>query len=95
MKDSLGNELKAGDFVMLQLQSPVIVGYIADASDGGIVTGINHKGSQVRPGRLVIMSRHTVEFDPMAPVGPVMALRNDAVRDISPVEVPKTEPLSN
>jgi hypothetical protein len=78
MRDALGNELKIGDLVAVQLARPLIYGQVVEASEGGIVTGINHKGSaEMRPGRIVIVSRHIVDFDPRVQIDSLLALRND------------------
>jgi hypothetical protein len=78
MKDAMGNELKVGDLVFLNLDRPQLFGRVTQAIEGGLVTGINHKGSaEIRPGRLVIASNHTIEFDPRQPIATVLALRED------------------
>lgn len=79
MKDAVGNELKVGDLVAIQLERPLVFGRLVEAAEGGLVTGVNHKGgAEVRPGHLVIESRHSLVFDPRQPVGAVLALREDA-----------------
>jgi hypothetical protein len=78
MKDAMGNELRVGDLVFLSLDRPQIFGRVTQAAEGGLVTGINHKGTaEIRPGRLVISANHTIEFDPRHPIGTVLALRED------------------
>jgi hypothetical protein len=81
MKDAMGNELRVGDLVFLSLDRPQIFGRITQAAEGGLVTGLNHKGAaEIRPGRLVISANHTlVEFDPRQPVHTVLALREPGV----------------
>ncbi len=77
MKDAVGNELRAGDLVMLQLDRPLIFGRVVEAQEGGLVTGLKKGGEvDIRPGRLVIASNHTIEFDPRQLVGAVMVLRD-------------------
>jgi hypothetical protein len=79
MRDAVGNELKVGDLVFLSLDRPQVFGRVIEAAEGGLVTGINHKGgTDVRPGRLVIAANHTIEFDPRQPIHTVLALREDA-----------------
>lgn len=79
MKDAVGNELHVGDLVMVQIATPIVFGRIVELNEGGIVTGINHKGgSEVRPARLLIAATHTVDADPRAPVRAVVALRDDS-----------------
>lgn len=78
MKDALGNELHVGDMVALQLERPLIFGRIAEAVEGGLVTGINRKGgTDVHPGRLMIASSYPIEFDPRMPIRAVIAVRED------------------
>lgn len=73
MRDALGNELKKGDLVMLQLQRPFIHGRISEASEGGLVVqGLN------QPGKLVVMSTHIAFADPGGVFGAIIALREDA-----------------
>jgi len=98
VKDALGNELKIGDLVALQLERPLIFGQVVEASEGGIVTGINHKGGpEVRPGQIAILSKHTIAFDPRQLIGSVMALRDDNKRaeDIAGKPAESCEALPN
>lgn len=75
MKDALGNELKVGDMVAIQLARPLIFGQIVEAVDGiGLVTAGDLK---MRPGRLVVVSRHIIDVDPRTGTEAVLALRND------------------
>jgi hypothetical protein len=92
MKDALGNELKVGDVVALQLERPLIFGAVDAIEEGGIVTGINRKGeAEVRLGSLLIRSIHTVAVDPRVPVvNAVLALR-----DPSPPEELAESPYRN
>ena len=70
MKDAVGNELRVGDLVALQLERPLIFGQVTEVGEGGIVTGVNHKGgAEIRPGRIVILSRHSIDVDPRQPLG--------------------------
>lgn len=72
MKDALGNELKSGDLVMLQLKAAWVHGRIAEAAEGGLVVqGMN------QPGRIVVMSTHIAFADPNGVLGAVVALRDD------------------
>lgn len=79
MKDALGNELKVGDLVAVQLERPLIFGVVDVIEEGGIVTGVNHKGeAQIRLGRVTVRSMHTVAVDPRTPIiGSLLALRDD------------------
>ena len=77
MKDAVGNELHVGDLVLLQLERPLIYGRIVEAEEGGLVTGINHKGgTEIRPGKLVVAANYPVEFDPRQFIRAVVALRD-------------------
>jgi hypothetical protein len=91
MKDALGNELRKEDLVALQLDRPLIFGQVVEVVEGGLVTS----GNQIAPGRIVILSRHTIDFDPRQPLGAVVALRDNHNRaqDIAPGESPS--PLPN
>lgn len=78
MKDALGNELKVGDMVAIQLARPLIFGQIVEATDGGLVATIDQKGgAQMHPGRLVVISRHVIDFDPRMQIEALLALKNE------------------
>lgn len=78
MKDALGNDLKVGDLVAVQLERPLIFGRVIEATEGGMVAGVNQKGEmEFRPGRLVVVSNHPIEFDPRNLVRQVIAVRDD------------------
>jgi hypothetical protein len=78
MKDALGNELHEGDLVAVQLDRPLVYGRIAKIEEGGIIAGINKHGeSQVRPGLVLVESRHVLNVDPRLLVAAVLALRDD------------------
>jgi hypothetical protein len=80
MKDALGNDLHEGDLVAVQLDRPLVYGRIAKIEEGGVIAGINKRGeSQVRPGLVLIESRHILNVDPRALVSAVLALRDDKV----------------
>jgi hypothetical protein len=81
MRDAIGNELRVGDLVVLQLERPVIQCRVVELEDGGLVTGVNHRGgTEIRPGRLILASNHIVQTDPRQPVGAIMALREDGAK---------------
>lgn len=77
MKDALGNELKVGDMVAIQLARPLIFGQIVEATDG--ILGVVYTPGKQEPrlGRLVVMSRHIIDVDPLHPTEAVLALRNE------------------
>lgn len=77
MKDALGNELRVGDMVAIQLARPLVFGQIVEAGDGGLITAVGRQLAEIHPGRLVVMCRHVIEFDPRQQIEAVMALRND------------------
>jgi hypothetical protein len=78
MKDALGNELHEGDLVAVQLDRPLVYGRIVRIEEGGIIAGINKHGeSQVRPGLVLIDSRHVLNVDSCLLVAAVLALRDD------------------
>lgn len=69
MKDALGNELKVGQMVIVNLERPLVSGRVAAIERGGIVTGIRGKGeAEVKPETLVIVSNHIIGADPRNPV---------------------------
>ena len=76
MKDALGNELKVGDMVAIQLARPLIFGQVVEATDSALITAA-HTAQLVAPGRIVVMSRHVIEFDPRVQIEAVLALRNE------------------
>lgn len=77
MKDVLGNELREGDLVAVQLERPLIWGRVGKLEEGGIVTGINQQGgARVKLSRVVIESRHVIDVDPHSSVGALLALRD-------------------
>ena len=72
MKDALGNELRVGDLVMLQLKQPWVHGRITELSEGGVVVNGQLQGS-----RIVVLSTHMAFAEPGAPMMSVVALRDD------------------
>ena len=76
MRDALGNELKPGDLVMLSLDRPQIFGRVVDVKSGGLITGLQKGGAEVRPSVVTIASNHTVEGDPRMMIGSVVILRD-------------------
>jgi hypothetical protein len=96
MKDALGNELKAGDLVALQLERPLIWGVVEEVHDGGILTGLNRSGeAQLRPGQVRIKSLHTIEAAPNVPVVAVLALRDPSAGVVLDAAVESTENYKN
>ena len=64
MKDIMGNELKEGDLVALQLERPLIFGRVSEIAEGGIITGVKAGHPEVRMSRVVVISHHPVDTDP-------------------------------
>lgn len=89
MKDAVGNELKLGDLVLLNLERPQTVGRVLRIEEGGLITGMRKGGADVRPSHLVIGFNHTIDCDPRSPVPSVIALRDPA----PPSEEPPAEKL--
>lgn len=86
-RDSLGNELKPGQLVLLQLNSPIVSGRVAAIERGGIVTGLRKGGDEVRPDRLVIVANFTIELDPRNPIATsVMSLLDPHPPDPQAIE---------
>ncbi len=76
MKDAIGNDLKAGDLVLVNFERPQSYGRVMSIEEGGLVTGIRKGGADVRPSRLVVAFNHTIECDPRMPVPSVVVLRD-------------------
>jgi hypothetical protein len=62
--DIMGNELKEGDLVALQLERPLIFGRIVEVQEGGIITGMRGGQPEMKMTRVVVMSHHPLETDP-------------------------------
>lgn len=93
MKDALGNEIRVGGLVALQLERPLVWGRVEKIEEGGIVHGINKQGqAEVRPGRVIISTRHVVGVDPRVPVASVLSLREDEAEQ---EPTPEVSPLAN
>lgn len=91
MRDVLGNELKVGDLVLIQLERPMMFGEITEINEGGLVRA----DAAVQPGKLVVLCKHAVQFDPRSNCGAVIALRNDNDRIRIGGEAVKMQPLPN
>ena len=92
MKDVLGNELHVGDLVLIQLERPMMFGEITDINEGGLL----HAGNAgIQPGKVTVLCKHAVQFDPRFSCGAVLALRDDAGRIKIGSEDVKIEPLPN
>jgi hypothetical protein len=76
MRDVIGNELKVGDLVAIQLDRPLIFGQVVEINEGQVVLA----GQGAQPGRAVVMCKQVVAFDPRSVCGAVLALRDDANR---------------
>lgn len=79
MKDAVGNELKLGDLVALQLERPLIYGRVAAITEGGMIVAVKGgKQPEIHPSTVVISSNHTIQVDPRTPlIGSVICLRED------------------
>jgi hypothetical protein len=64
--DKLGNQFKAGQFVQVQLPSPVILAQVQEINPGGIIGG----GPSAMPmnGRLILVAVLPLEFRPDNPI---------------------------
>lgn len=81
MRDVIGNELKVGDLVAIQLERPVIFGQVVEINEGAVLMPVDGIRMEPQPGRAVIMCKQVVMFDPrVGNCGAVMALRDDAGR---------------
>jgi hypothetical protein len=70
--DVMGNELKEGDLVALQLERPLIFGRVIEVTEGGIITGMRGGQPEMKMTRVVVMSHHPIDTDPR--LGKVMML---------------------
>lgn len=86
MRDALGNDLKIGDLVAMQLERPMVYGRVVEIHEGGIVTGLKHGGTEMAPGSIVVISRHPLMVDPRLPVGAVVALRDPHPEDATVIQ---------
>ena len=64
VKDTMGNELKEGDLVALQLERPLIFGLVSEVAEGGIITGVRGGEPQMKMSRVVVISHHPIDTDP-------------------------------
>lgn len=74
MKDALGNELRVGQLVLLNLDRPQVFGRVASVSEGGIVTGMRGGKPEVRPSTMIVACNHTFLVEPGSVAGSVTAL---------------------
>lgn len=75
MKDALGNELKPGQLVELQLQTPRVFARVAQVREGGVITGMRNGKTEVKPARLVLVANHILDIEPTLNVaGSVISL---------------------
>lgn len=93
MKDVIGNELKVGDLVAMQLERPIIYGRIVELREGGVITGLKQGGAEIAPGRIVVMSQHPLAVDPRLPVGAIVVLRDPNPGEATVVETGTNEEL--
>jgi hypothetical protein len=64
VKDVMGNELKQGDLVALQLERPLIFGRVTEIAEGGIITGVRGGQAEMKMTRIVVLSHHPMDVDP-------------------------------
>lgn len=62
--DIMGNELREGDLVALQLERPLIFGRIAEVAEGGIITGMRGGQAEMKLTRVMVICHHPIEVDP-------------------------------
>lgn len=62
--DIMGNELKEGDLVALQLERPLIFGRIVEVAEGGIITGVRGGQAEMKMTRVMVTSSHPIDTDP-------------------------------
>ena len=91
MKDAIGNELKPGDLVQLQLKTPLVFCRVQEVTEPSLVTGLRRGGEERRPGVLVLTANHTVLVGLGEPVGAVVLLVDPTPPE---QEQPKIEALN-
>jgi hypothetical protein len=72
MKDSIGNILKIGDQVLVQLPQPIVIGVIAEMREPGVISRVHSKTGDATPGVLVISAALPLPVDPNNVVGQVV-----------------------
>ena len=85
MKDSIGNILKIGDQVLVQLPQPIVIGVVAELREPGIVSRLHSKNPGTTPGVLVISAALPLPVDPNNVVGQVVRVHTPA-QDASETE---------
>jgi hypothetical protein len=90
IKDTMGNELKEGDLVMVQLERPIIFGRIAEVAEGGIITGVRGNEPQMKLSRVVVLSHHPIDTDPRIGVVPSLVKLYDPTEMSRQIEEVKT-----
>lgn len=70
MRDRIGNELKVGQKVVVQLPEAQIFGFVAQVEAGGIITGLKRGGEERRLGRILVSCVIALPVDPQNEVIP-------------------------
>jgi hypothetical protein len=94
MKDSIGNILKIGDQVLVQLPQPIVIGVVAEIRDPGVISRLHSKTGDPTPGLLVISAALPLPVDPTNVAGQVVRVHTPAQdaseaekRPLGPVQV--------
>jgi len=91
VRDTMGNELKEGDLVALQLERPLIFGRIAEVAEGGIITGVKNGQPEMRMTRVVVISHHPIDTDPRIGQVPSIIKLHDPSNRSRQIEEVKTQ----
>lgn len=95
MKDAIGNELKVGDLVAIQLARPLVYGRVAAIHEGGMIVGIKGGKQELHMSTLVVTANHTLQADPRVPmIAEVICLRDDHPPEPVEVQDPPEERLN-
>ena len=85
MKDSIGNILKIGDQVLVQLPQPIVIGVIAELREPGVISRVHSKTGDATPGVLVISAALPLPVEVTGIVGQVVRVHTPA-QDASETE---------
>lgn len=97
MKDRIGNVLTKGDKVMVVLPESQIFGFVAEAMEPGLITGMRGpRGTEVTPGRVLVSCVIALPVDPNMGIVPQVVRVYDADKHLDADQqsaAPKLEEL--
>lgn len=98
MRDAIGNELREGDLVALQLERPMVYGKVIKIDQGGLIVGKSDGQMGTKPTIVSVQSLHPIPVDPMAGIAGMMIRIVDPATSSAPQADPPAEaaePLPN